>query len=102
LKKESNLGGMLEQQKGSVVSSNANAIYYNSLKIEVQNMTNLLDFLTRKQKESMLSSRLEGMETSNIKVVDRAEVPRRPFSPDKRRTLLLALMLGLGGGIFLV
>ncbi len=102
LKKESNLGGMLEQQKGSVVSSNANAIYYNSLKIEVQNMTNLLDFLTRKQKESMLSSRLEGMETSNIKVVDRAEVPRRPFSPDKRRTLLLALMLGLGGGVFLV
>lgn len=102
LKKESNLGGMLEQQKGSVVSSNANAIYYNSLKIEVQNMTNLLDFLTRKQKESMLSSRLEGMETSNIKIVDRAEVPRRPFSPDKRRTLLLALMLGLGGGVFLV
>lgn len=102
LKKEGNLGGMLEQQKGSVVSSNANAIYYNSLKIEVQNMTNLLDFLTRKQKESMLSSRLEGMETSNIKIVDRAEVPRRPFSPDKRRTLLLALMLGLGGGVFLV
>jgi polysaccharide biosynthesis transport protein len=102
LKKENYLMDMLNQQKGSVVSSNANAIYYNSLKIEVQNMTNLLDFLTRKQKESMLSSRLEGLQTSNIKIVDRAEIPTRAFSPNKERTLLLALMLGLGGGIFLI
>jgi succinoglycan biosynthesis transport protein ExoP len=102
LKKENSLLELLNQQKGSVVSSNANAIYYNSLKIEVQNMTNLLDFLTRRQKESMLSSRLEGLQTSNIKIVDRAEIPSRPFSPNKERTLLLALMLGIGGGIFLI
>lgn len=102
LKKENYLVELLNQQKGSVVSSNANAIYYNSLKIEVQNMTNLLDFLTRRQKESMLSSRLEGLQTSNIKIVDRAEIPQRAFSPNKQRTLLLALMLGLGGGIFLI
>jgi succinoglycan biosynthesis transport protein ExoP len=102
LKKENSLQELLNQQKGSVVSSNANAIYYNSLKIEVQNMTNLLDFLTRRQKESMLSSRLEGMQTSNIKIVDRAEIPTRPFSPNKQRVLLLALMMGLGGGIFLI
>ena len=102
LKKENYLQEMLDQQKGSVVSSNASAIYYNSLKIEVQNMTNMLDFLTRKQKESMLSSRLEGLETSNIKIVDRARVPQRPFAPNKQRTLLMALMLGLGGGIFII
>jgi len=102
LKKENSLMELLNQQKGSVVSSNANAIYYNSLKIEVQNMTNLLDFLTRRQKESMLSSRLEGLQTSNIKIVDRAEIPVLPFSPNKQRTLLLALMLGIGGGIFLI
>ena len=102
LKKETYLVEMLNQQKGSVVSSNANAIYYNSLKIEVQNMTSLLDFLTRKQKESMLTSRLDGLQTSNIKIVDRAEVPAGPFSPNKQRTLLLALMLGIGGGIFLI
>jgi succinoglycan biosynthesis transport protein ExoP len=102
LKKENSLMEMLNLQKGSVVSSNANAIYYNSLKIEVENMRSLLDFLTRKQKESMLSSRLEGLNTSNIKIVDRAEIPNRPFSPNKQRTLLLALMLGLGGGIFLI
>ncbi len=102
LKKENSLMDLLNQQKGSVVSSNANAIYYNSLKIEVQNMTNLLDFLTRRQKESMLSSRLEGLQTSNIKIVDRAEIPQRPFSPNKQRVLLLALMMGIGGGIFLI
>ncbi len=38
LKKENALTEMLNLQKGSVVSSNANAIYYNSLKIEVENM----------------------------------------------------------------
>jgi capsular exopolysaccharide synthesis family protein len=102
LKKENSLLDLLNLQKGNVVSSNADAIYYNSLKIEVENMRNLLDFLTKKQKESMLSSRLEGLQTSNIKVVDRAEIPSRPFSPNKKRTLLMALMMGIGGGIFLV
>ena len=102
LKKENSLQGMLTEQKGSVVSSNANAIYYNSLKIEVENMRNLLDHLTRKEKESMLSARLEGTQTSNIKIVDRAEVPLGPFSPNRRRALLMALMLGLGLGVFAV
>jgi capsular exopolysaccharide synthesis family protein len=102
LKKENSLQELLDQQKGSVVSSNANAIYYNSLKIEVQNMTNLLDFLTRRQKESMLTSRLDGLQTSNIKVVDRAEIPLTPFSPNKQRTLFMALLLGIGGGIGLI
>ncbi len=102
LKKENYLQEMLDQQKGSVVSSNADAIYYNSLKIEVENMRTLLNFLISKQKESMLTSRLEGTETSNIKVVDRARVPQRPFSPNKQRTILMALMLGIGGGIFLI
>jgi capsular exopolysaccharide synthesis family protein len=102
LKKETYLMELLNQQKGSVVSTNANAIYYNSLKIEVENMRNLLDFLTRKQKESMLTSRLEGLQTSNIKIVDRAEVPQTPFSPNKQRAMLLALMLGIGGGIFFI
>ena len=102
LKKENYLQEMLDQQKGSVVSSNADAIYYNSLKIEVENMRVLLNFLISKQKESMLTSRLDGTETSNIKVVDRARVPQRPFSPNKQRTLLMALMLGIGGGIFLI
>ncbi len=102
LKKENSLQEMLTQQKGSVVSSNASAIYYNSLKIEVENMRSLLDHLTRKEKESMLSARLEGLQTSNIKIVDRAEVPPGPFSPNRRRTLLMALMLGLGLGVFVV
>ncbi|HOW45941.1 MAG TPA: polysaccharide biosynthesis tyrosine autokinase [Candidatus Aminicenantes bacterium] len=102
LKKENSLQDMLNQQKGSVVSSNANAIYYNSLKIEVDNLRSLLEHLTRKEKESMLSARLEGTQTSNIKIVDRAEIPAAPFSPNKRRTLLMALILGLGAGVFLV
>jgi capsular exopolysaccharide synthesis family protein len=35
-------------------------------------------------------------------IVDRAEVPETPYSPNKQRSLLMALMLGIGGGIFII
>ncbi|HLP46156.1 MAG TPA: GumC family protein, partial [Candidatus Kapabacteria bacterium] len=54
-KKEDSLAGLLSRQKQDVVATNTSAIYYNSLKIEVTNMRNLLDHLIKKQKESMLT-----------------------------------------------
>jgi len=102
MKKESYLNSLLDEQKKNVVSTNTNAIYYNSLRIEVDNMRSLLDYLVKKQKESLLTSRLEGLQTSNIKVVDYAEVPQGPLSSSKRRALLIALLLGIGGGLGLV
>ncbi len=101
LKKENYLKNLLEEQKKNVVSVNASAIYYKSLKIEVENMRNLLDYLIRKQKESLLSARLEGLQTSNIKVVDFAEPPLEPVSPKKKLNFVIALLFGLMGGVFL-
>src|SRR5205814_10451156 len=37
--------------------------------------------------------------TSNISVVDRAEVPSTPSKPNKAQNLLLACLVGLVGGI---
>lgn len=101
-KKEKSLSDLLGQQKQNVVSTNTSAIYYNSLRIEVDNMRNLLDHLVKKQKESMLSSRLEGLQTSNIKVIDLAEVPISPVFPKKKTIFILALFLGIGGGLGLI
>jgi succinoglycan biosynthesis transport protein ExoP len=104
-KKENSLLQLLDQQKGEILSSNADAIYYKSLSIEVQNMRSLLNYLVRKQKESVVSSRLEGIQTSNIKVIDYAEVPKNPVNIGKQKTLILAALLGLAlglGVIFLV
>ena len=101
-KKEDSLAQLLGLQKQDVVATNTNAIYYNSLKIEVTNMRSLLDHLVKKEKESMLSSRLEGLQTSNIKVIDRAEFPLSPVFPKKKSIFMMALFLGIGGGLGLI
>jgi capsular exopolysaccharide synthesis family protein len=100
--KEDSLAGLLNRQKQDVVSTNTSAIYYNSLKIEVTNMRSLLDHLTKKQKESLLTSRLEGLQTSNIKIIDQAEVPISAIAPKKKSIFTFALLLGIFGGLGLV
>ena len=102
LKRENSLKAMLDQQKGEVVNTKTDAIYYNSLQIEVTNMRDLLNHLVRKQKESLLTSRLEGLQTSNIKIIDRAEVPRGNISTSKQMILLQAVFIGLFLGIGLI
>ena len=101
-KKEASLQNMLESQRTEVSKMDSNAILYNSLRIEVENMRNLLNSLTAKQNETLVSARLGGLRTSNIKIIDRALVPGGPFTPNTRRNLLMALLVGLIGGVGLV
>jgi len=96
---EYRLKRLLDQTKNDVARINSSAIFYNSLKIEVENMQKLLDSLTEKQKNTQLSARLSGLKTSNISIVDRARVPKDPVSPKKKLNLILALLMGLFGGV---
>jgi len=98
LNKENSLDQLYEQQKNDVAQMNSSAIAYNSIKIEVENMRKLLDSLVERQKETLVSSRLDGVEASNIRLIDKAKVPRRPISPKKKRNLVLAFLVGLFGG----
>jgi capsular exopolysaccharide synthesis family protein len=102
LKKESSLQGLLEEQRGGVARMNKNAIFYHTLRTEVENMRTLLSTLVAKQNEIQVSSQLGGLRTSNIKIVDRALVPRAPFAPNIPRNLLMALLVGLFGGLGIV
>ncbi len=99
LKKEISLKELFEQQKEEAFRLNSSAILYNSLKIELENKKNLLESLLKRQSETGVSARLKGLRTSNIRIVDRADLPLRPDSPRKFRNLLLALFLGLFGGL---
>jgi polysaccharide biosynthesis transport protein len=99
LRREESLKSVLEKQKLDVSKMNSNAILYNSLKIEVENKRKLLNTLVEKQNETLVSSRLGSLKTSGISIVDRAEVPRVPISPRKALNLILALILGLSGGV---
>ncbi len=99
---EASLFKMRETQRADVNKMNSDAIFYKSLEIEVQNMQSLLNSLVAKQNETGVSARLSGLNTSNIKIVDKALVPERPVSPNTQRNIIIALLLGLVGGLGLV
>lgn len=98
-KKELSLQEVFNAQKQESVQLNSNAISYNTLRNEIVNNKSLLDTLVKRQSETGVSARLRGVGVSNIKIVDRAEVPRSPSSPNKKRNLMLGLFLGLMGGL---
>ena len=99
LNKERLLETEFSEQKGEAFKMNSSAVLYNGLKVEIQNKKTLLDSLLRRESETGVEARLKGLRTSNVRVVDRARVPVRPSSPNKKRNLILALILGLGGGV---
>lgn len=97
--KEESLRKVFEEQKLEVSRMNSNSILYNSLRIEVGNKRSLLNSLDAQQNEALVSARLKGLKTSNIKIVDKALVPGAPFSPNKKRNMILALLMGLIFGV---
>lgn len=97
--KEASIKATLDRQRGDVAKMKNNAILYNSIKSEVESKRRLLNTLLERQSETQLSAQLRGLNASNISIIDRAEVPLRPVSPNKRNNLLLALFFGLVGGI---
>jgi succinoglycan biosynthesis transport protein ExoP len=99
LNKERSLEAVFNEQKTEAFKMNSSAVLYNGLKVEIQNKKTLLDSLLRRESETGVEARLKGLRTSNVRVVDRARVPVRPSSPNKKRNLILALILGLGGGV---
>jgi len=96
---EGSLFKMREAQRVDVNKMNSDAVFYKSLDMEVQNMRALLSSLVAKQNETGVSARLSGLNTSNIKIVDPALVPEKPVSPNTQRNLIVALLLGLIGGL---
>jgi polysaccharide biosynthesis transport protein len=90
----------LEAIKEEAAELSSVAVDFNNLQVEVSTRRALLDELMRKQSETEVASRLEGTRESNVRVVDEAVVPGRPFRPKLGRDLGfgmgVGLMLGLG------
>jgi capsular exopolysaccharide synthesis family protein len=98
-KKEEALAAVFNRQRREAFQLNSNAIQYNSLQIQIQNQKNLLESLMKRKSETDVSSRLRGLRTSNIWIVDKAEIPSSPSSPNKLRNMVFALMIGVLGGL---
>ncbi len=99
LRKEQSLQRLLDDQKNQAYAASSDSVVYNSLRIELDNKKALLETLSRRQSETDVSSRLKGLESLSVWIVDKADYPLRPASPDKRRNVLLGLLVGLAGGI---
>lgn len=98
LAKEQNLQRLLDDLKAQAYKANSTAILYNSLKIETENKKALLEALSKRQSETDLASRLKDLQALNVWIVDRASPPVNPSFPNRRKTLIIGVLLALVGG----
>jgi capsular exopolysaccharide synthesis family protein len=93
---EASLLASLEEAKKEALDLRKTSVDYDLLKREVDNAQQLLGELMKRAGTTDLGA---GLRTTNIRLVERAEMPRAPFSPNRKRNYQLALILGLGIGI---
>jgi capsular exopolysaccharide synthesis family protein len=96
LAKEARLAATLEAVKKEAQETNRKSIEYGVLKREVETNRQLYQDLLTKTKQTGLETELK---TTNIRVVEKAERPRGPISPNKMRNYQVAIILGLVIGI---
>jgi polysaccharide biosynthesis transport protein len=94
--REESLKKALEEQKTESLDMNKKAIKYGILQRQAESARNMYELLVRRFKETSLT---EEMKTGNIRIIDGAETPRSPIKPKKKMNLLLALVIGLAGGV---
>src|SRR5215472_13470524 len=90
------LSRALDEQKAEANAMSQKMIEYNILKREAEANKTLYDSLQTKLKEAQIAS---GLKSSNIRIVDPALVPTAPARPAKTRNIMLAVLVGLVGGI---
>lgn len=90
----------LEAQKVEVKRTQRDAIKYASLKAEIETKRGVLRDLVARQSETTSSERLKNTRTtSNIRVVDPAELPKRPVRPSKALNLFVSILMGITLGV---
>ncbi len=93
---ETLLRANLNQLKRDVLELQGRSIQFNILRREVDTNRELYNGLLQRYKEIGVAA---GVGTNNISVVDEAKAPIWPYQPNLQLNALLALMVGLLGGI---
>ena len=94
--KEHNLKKLIEEYKNEVLSLNKKMAQFKDLELEVNKNQQLYDLLLQKLKENDIAKHLK---ENNISVVEYGKLPRSPVKPRVKVILLLAILLGLSGGV---
>jgi polysaccharide biosynthesis transport protein len=93
---EASLRGLLSATNTEALNVNDKLIEYKVLNRDVETNRQLYDSLIKKIKEQSV---IEQVRSANVLLVERAEKPGSPVSPRTMRNMLIAIILGLAGGI---
>jgi polysaccharide biosynthesis transport protein len=94
--KEANLQASLDAAKREDLDSNRKGVDYTILKRDVEANQEMYRNLMKRAKETHLESELKA---TNIRVVEKAEVPRAPVLPNRTKNYQMALVVGLALGL---
>ncbi len=90
------LNAALDKQKSEANDMAEKSVQYHILEHDAESNKQLYDGLLQKLKEAGITA---GLRSSNIRIVDPALIPTRPARPDKTKNILLAILVGLVGGV---
>ena len=96
LKTEETLREKAEEKKTAALALNSRATQYKILEREVSTNKVIYQSLLERSKEIDANV---GVDIGNMQVVDYAKIPSRPYKPNVRLNLLIALAIGLIGGV---
>jgi succinoglycan biosynthesis transport protein ExoP len=88
----------LDQLKRESMNLAQQAIQYGVIQREAESNRNMYDVLLHRLKETDISGNIN---SNNIRIVDEAVTPTSPIKPNKRKNIVLAILLGLSLGISL-
>jgi len=86
----------LEQEIVDMLELNTKMVHYNILKNEVDSNQNLYESLLEASKETSIA---EKNQISAIQLIDIAQPDDVPFKPQKKKSIILAILVALFGGI---
>jgi polysaccharide biosynthesis transport protein len=93
--REKTLEKTISEFETDALDSSTKELKYTILQRNVTTSQNLYDLMVSRVKESNI---LQTSDTSNIRLVEKAIIPISPVSPNKKRNLLLSIVLGLFAG----
>jgi len=88
---EQTLSRSLDAAKADATDLNHKSINYNIMEREAQSNRAVLQSLMQRENELSVAA---NSRANNVRIVDRAEVPKSPITPGGRRTWLMALVMG--------
>jgi capsular exopolysaccharide synthesis family protein len=89
---ERTLAANLEAAKADAQDLSRKSVGYNVMEREAKSNRQVYESLLAREKELSVAS---NSRANNVRVIDRAEIPRAPITPGGRRTWLMSLAVGL-------